>query len=75
MITQKSAILWSGWDIVSVLPLGQISNIRDARPNFKCSLNLYWLNQDGELCIAPQSKLILYEKYPEVRLSGFIRGC
>ena len=66
----------SGWDIVSVLPLGQISEYPgDARPNFKCSLNLYWLNQDGELCIAPQSKLILYEKYPEVRLSGFIRGC
>ena len=66
----------SGWDVVSILPLGDISEYPgDRRPNFKCSLNLYWLSNSGELCHAPHSKLILYEKYPEVRLSGFIMGC
>ena len=40
----------------------------------KADVSLYWLNEDG--CYdAPAAQLILYPKYPEVRLSGFLRGC
>ena len=74
--SKNQPYLGSGWDIVSILPLGQISEyVSSRRSNFKCSINFYWLNNSGQLCHAPNSKLILYEKYPEVRLSGFIRGC
>ena len=74
--SKNQPYLGSGWDIVNILPLGEISeNPGDKRPNFKCNLNLYWLNNNGELNNAPHAKLILYEKYPEIRLSGFIMGC
>ncbi|MDP2327813.1 MAG: MvaI/BcnI family restriction endonuclease, partial [Dehalococcoidia bacterium] len=33
-----------------------------------------WMNDAGDLASAPQTKFILYPQYPEVRLSGFLRG-
>ena len=33
------------------------------------------MGEDGTLFPAPNAKFILYPKYPEVRLSGFARGC
>ena len=33
-----------------------------------------WVDPNGPLHIAPQSKLIYYPQYPEVRFSGFLRG-
>jgi hypothetical protein len=44
------------------------------RPNFKASLDFYWLTRSGQLSHAPGAQLILYPDYPEVRLSGFLRG-
>ena len=74
--SKNQPYLGSGWDIVSILPLKEIvSYPGDRRPNLKCNIDLFWLSNNGELFEAPYSKLILYEKYPEVRLSGFIRGC
>ena len=44
--SKNQPYLGSGWDIVSVLPLGEISEYPgDRRPNFKCSLNLHWLSR------------------------------
>jgi hypothetical protein len=37
-------------------------------------VNFFWLNAFG-VEQAEYSKLILYPKYPEVRLSGFLQGC
>ena len=45
------------------------------RPTFKANLDFYWLGDDGNLNKAPHAKLILYPKYPEIRLSGFLNGC
>lgn len=36
---------------------------------------LHWLRADGTTEPASHTKLILYPQYPEVRLSGFLRGC
>mgnify|MGYP001371737467 CR=1 FL=1 len=42
---------------------------------FRSALNFYWIRRDGRPCHAPDAKLIFYPQYPEVRFSGFLRGC
>lgn len=42
---------------------------------FRSALEFYWLRRDGRPCHAPDAKLIFYPQYPEVRFSGFLRGC
>lgn len=42
---------------------------------FRASLDFYWLNRDGIPCRAPNTKMIFYPQYPEVRFSGFLLGC
>ncbi|MFC7337332.1 MvaI/BcnI family restriction endonuclease [Haloferula chungangensis] len=44
-------------------------------PIFKASLDFGWLTDNGEVVVAPNAKLILYPQYPEVRFSGFLKGC
>ena len=44
-------------------------------PTFKAELNFGWLQNTGEIASAPHSKLILYAQYPEIRFSGFLKGC
>ena len=38
------------------------------------SLNFSWLGIDGVRSPAPQTKLIYYFQYPEIRMSGFLTG-
>jgi hypothetical protein len=45
------------------------------RDRFKALIDLYWVTGDAQLCPAPNAQLILYPKYPEVRMSGFLKGC
>ncbi|QXL84416.1 MvaI/BcnI family restriction endonuclease [Comamonas sp. NLF-1-9] len=42
---------------------------------FRASLEFYWLDETGGAYLAPEAKLIAYPQYPEVRFSGFLRGC
>jgi hypothetical protein len=44
-------------------------------PIFRSSIDIWWMRPDGGLSRAPNSKLILYPQYSEVRLSGFLSGC
>ncbi len=41
---------------------------------YQTSLDLSWVDAEGEIYKAPNSKLIYYPQYPEVRFSGFLRG-
>lgn len=41
---------------------------------FSADLTLYWLSSEGNSYPAPNAKLIYYPQYPEVRLSGFLKG-
>lgn len=43
-------------------------------PVFHASLNLYWVTSEGKASLAPEAKLIFYPQYPEVRLSGMLKG-
>lgn len=42
---------------------------------FRSALNFYWIDHSGHACRAPDAKLIFYPQYPEVRFSGFLKGC
>lgn len=62
-------------DVLQMFPFQEI----EAAPNgknstYKAKLNLQWVSETNtEQAIG--SQLILYPQYPEVRLSGFLRGC
>ncbi len=42
---------------------------------YRSALDFSWIRKDGRACHAPNAKLIFYPQYPEVRFSGFLRGC
>lgn len=42
------------------------------RPRHIADVDLDWISPSGLVSNAPRTKLILYPKYPEVRLSGFL---
>lgn len=42
---------------------------------FRSGLKFYWIGENGNAFHAPEAKLIFYPQYPEVRFSGFLRGC
>ena len=44
------------------------------RDRAKADVAFFWIDSDG-LYEAPDAQLILYPKYPEVRMSGFLKGC
>lgn len=73
--SKQQIYLGGNFDVLSFFPFGEVREFPDlAQPNFKASLNLFWINGDSAEQ-APDAQLILYPKYPEVRLSGFLRGC
>ncbi len=76
--SKNQVYLGGDFSVLNILPFGEITEegIGDwKRQRFKTRLDFYWLNEDGRLFNAPDAKLILYPKYPEVRFSGFLQGC
>lgn len=63
--------------VLNLLPIQQIRMelIGGTRPRHIADIDFYWLNSVENTVKAPFTKLILYPKYPEVRLSGFMRNC
>ena len=74
--SKNQIYLGSSYDILQTIPMGEIyidhSKKDSKRDRFKANINFYWLDTTGEIFHAPKSQLILYPKYPEVRLSGFL---
>ncbi len=67
-----------GFQTLNLIP---VRNVEPKEPrgnekpiNFKAKLDWTWLSS-GRQVIAPHAQLILYPKYPEVRVSGFLRDC
>ncbi|HOW08320.1 MAG TPA: MvaI/BcnI family restriction endonuclease [Bacteroidales bacterium] len=76
--SKNQVYLGGSFDILNIFPTSEI--ICDPKGNwekdrFKASIKFCWITEAGSLVPAPQSQLILYPKYPEVRLSGFLKGC
>lgn len=78
--------IYAGGDFsaVSILPC---KNIRQDRTGelphtnrtdkkiFKADVDFCWINEKNELYPAPNVQMIMYPQYPEVRISGFLKGC
>ena len=74
--SKQQIYLGGNYAVLNVLPFGEVIVDATAKlPNFKAKLDLSWITSDGSYETAPHSQLILYPDYPEVRLSGFLRGC
>jgi len=44
------------------------------RIKYQANLDLSWIDAEGHIYPAPNSKLIYYPQYPETRFSGFLKG-
>jgi hypothetical protein len=74
--SKQQVYLGSDFDVLKEIPYGEVVADSTAKvQNFKAEVNFAWLTQNGDFEPAPHTKLILYPSYPEVRLSGFLRGC
>lgn len=45
------------------------------RPKVEAQIDLAWMDRNGDLHDAPHARIIDYFQYPEIRFSGFMRGC
>jgi hypothetical protein len=73
---KQQIYLGGNFESLSVIPYQTVvEDARPATPNLKAAVSLRWITDGGLSEPAPHTKLILYPNYPEVRLSGFIRGC
>lgn len=75
----KNLVYFGGsFEILNILPISEIKTEEAGdwnKERFKATINFSWIGHDGNLFPAPNSQLILYPKYPEVRFSGFLAKC
>lgn len=66
----------SNFEVLNVIPFGNLyAEHKSSKPIFKADVNFAWIGGNGAEYPAPNAKLILYPQYPEVRFSGFLKGC
>lgn len=77
--SKNQVYLGGDFSALNIIPHGEIysdnssiSGAKRSRP--KASVEFYWINGLGKFR-APNAQLILYPDYPEVRMSGFLKGC
>ena len=74
--SKNQVYLGGSYEVLQEIPHGAIVTYSDCkRPNMKAKLDFWWIDDKGSVSNAPGAQLILYPKYPEVRLSGFLQGC
>lgn len=76
--SKNQVYLGGSFEILNILPISEIRTEAAGdwnRERFKGSVNFSWISDDGNIYPAPNSQLILYPKYPEVRFSGFLARC
>lgn len=73
----KNQIYFGGdFSSLTALPHGELVFSDSSRGRMaKAELPLSWLKPEGGCVKAPHSQLILYPQYPEIRFSGFLKGC
>ena len=76
--SKNQIYLGGDYTALNVLPYGEViadqSGTDSKRDRFKANLDFLWIDDTGSLFEAPTAQLILYPKYPEIRLSGFLMG-
>ncbi|WP_175624404.1 MULTISPECIES: MvaI/BcnI family restriction endonuclease [Oxalobacteraceae] len=74
--TKQQIYLGKNFDVLKLLKFGPVQTFPGGkRPNFKANVPMSWIDGTGQAEPATGAQLILYPDYPEVRLSGFLRGC
>ena len=76
--SKNQVYLGGGFGALNIIPHGEVesddsSRAGSVRDRAKAMVRFFWLDDDG-VTPAPDAQLILYPKYPEVRMSGFLRG-
>ena len=80
----KNQIYVAGnFDVLQMFPMSEFSlsegtseKKKQSSQIMKAQLPLYWISENGEkICPARFATLILYPQYPEIRISGILRGC
>lgn len=76
--SKNQVYLGGGFGALNVIPHGEIESddsdrAGSVRDRAKAPVEFFWHDDEG-LSPAPDAKLILYPKYPEVRMSGFLKG-
>jgi MvaI/BcnI restriction endonuclease family len=77
--SKNQVYLGGDFSSLNIIPHGDIftddaSAAGSKRDRAKAKLELFWVDAHGKY-LAPDASLILYPKYPEVRMSGFLKGC
>jgi MvaI/BcnI restriction endonuclease family len=77
--SKNQIYLGGGFAALNVIPHGDIytdaaDTAGSVRNRAKAAVELYWVDEVGRHR-APDANLILYPRYPEVRMSGFLKGC
>lgn len=74
--SKNQPYLGGSFDILNILPMGEIreETTPKGRVGLKAPLPFSWLRPDGSVTSAPNTQIILYPQYPEIRLSGFLKG-
>ncbi len=74
--SKNQIYLGKGFAALQLLPFGKIVNCSTEKQVIeKAPVNFSWMTDSWTTEPAPNTKLILYPQYPEVRLSGFLSGC
>jgi hypothetical protein len=74
--SKNQVYLGKSFDVLQQLPnRGIHPDTRTGKQNYKAQLDFGWITATGEVARAPTATLILYPEYPEVRFSGFLKGC
>ena len=73
--SKNQIYLGGSLDVLNSLPFYDArAELSGTREILKARINWQWIQTDGSLVVAPGAQLILYPQYPEVRLSGILRG-
>jgi hypothetical protein len=75
--SRNQVYLGGDFGALNIIPHGSVesdesSRAGSVRDRAKAMVRFFWLDENG-LSPAPEAQLILYPKYPEVRMSGFLR--
>lgn len=74
--SKNQIYLGGSFDVIQNIPFGTIVMEQGLKkPVYKASLDFWWISDNGEIAPAEGAQLIMYPRYPEVRLSGFLKGC
>ncbi|TAE41568.1 MAG: MvaI/BcnI restriction endonuclease family protein [Runella slithyformis] len=76
--SKNQVYLGGSFEVLNIFPVFDIKTEEAGdwnKERFKALIHFSWVGNDGNIYAAPNSQLILYPKYPEVRFSGFLSKC